>query len=244
MANKLPDSGPISMLDIYNILGPDPKKCDYAYGCTKAANYNEIPSNFGGPSTNPPVTLNENTVKIKNYNSNTISTKTITKQIPKIIPIHPISLNDKDFRELAGISNGRISLSDFYGKSNSDYSGNIQFYVDYIENWMILTYNKTQEIGQMIPNIILNREIEEFQISVDLAYANLRITPVDINSTPFYSNGTISINNTEFILKQTYEHEKNYYSILHNTMSQLQVADWIRTNINDKINNISITFSK
>lgn len=92
---------------------------DYAYDCKKAANWNEIPSNFGGPSTNPPVTLSENIVKIKNYNLNTISTKTITKQIPKIIPTSPISLNDKDFRELAGILDGPISLRDFYGKSIS-----------------------------------------------------------------------------------------------------------------------------
>lgn len=30
---------------------------NYAYDCTKASNYNEIPSNFGGPSTNPAVPL-------------------------------------------------------------------------------------------------------------------------------------------------------------------------------------------
>lgn len=35
MANKLPDSGPISMLDIYNVLNPpiNPKECDYYFEC-------------------------------------------------------------------------------------------------------------------------------------------------------------------------------------------------------------------
>ena len=67
----------------------------YAEGCTKAANYNEIPSNFGGPSTNPPVPLAENT---------TNNTKSLVNSIIRTanIPTSPISLNDKDFRELAG----------------------------------------------------------------------------------------------------------------------------------------------
>lgn len=84
---------------------------DYARLCEKAANYNEIPSNFGGPSTNPPVTLSENTIN---------NTKSLVNNIRTVnIPTSPISLNDKDFRELAGISNGQISLRDFYGKSIS-----------------------------------------------------------------------------------------------------------------------------
>lgn len=82
----------------------------YAEECTKAANYNEIPSNFGGPSTNPPVTLAENTIN---------NTKSLVNSIIRTvnIPTSPISLNDTDFRKLAGISNGQISLRDFYGKS-------------------------------------------------------------------------------------------------------------------------------
>lgn len=122
---------------------------DYAKGCTKAANWNEIPSNFGGPSTNPPVTLNENTIN---------NTKSLVNSIIRTvnIPTSPISLNDKDFRELAGISNGQISLRDFYGKGNTEH---VSEYVllnerPYPNPWEGIP-NRTASYNMQIPHKII-----------------------------------------------------------------------------------------
>ncbi len=120
----------------------------YAEGCTKAANYNEIPSKFGGPSTNPPVALSENTIN---------NTKSLVNNIRTAnIPTSPISLNDKDFRKLAGISNGPISLRDFYGKGNTEH---ISEYVllnerPYPNPWEGIP-NRTASYNMQIPHKII-----------------------------------------------------------------------------------------
>ena len=89
---------------------------EYALNCTKAANYNEIPSNFGGPADPIMLELNKDEVDKTNisykgdthyYNSN-------------VKPNFAISLDDKDVRKLALKTDYHsvISLNDLHGKIN------------------------------------------------------------------------------------------------------------------------------
>lgn len=73
---------------------------NYAYGCTKAANYNEIPSNFGGPSTNPAVPLSIKQIE-EPINKQSVIAKSIERIVDDRLPEGPISLGDADVRKLA-----------------------------------------------------------------------------------------------------------------------------------------------
>lgn len=107
-----------SLPDVWN-KNKFPKVTDgsyYADNCTKSSNYNEIPSNFGGPSTNPAVPLSIKQIE-ESINKQTVITKSIERIVDDRLPDGPIALGDVDVRELAGINDGQISLNDLHGKS-------------------------------------------------------------------------------------------------------------------------------
>lgn len=89
----------------------------YAFECTKAVNYNEILSNFGGPDTNPEVPLSIKQIE-EPINNQSVITKSIERIIDNRLPDGPITLGDTNVRELAGINDGQISLNDLKGKQN------------------------------------------------------------------------------------------------------------------------------
>lgn len=220
---------------------------DYGYRCEKASNYNKIPYEFGGPYSEA---ILNNT---KTLDNNTLNkTKSLVKSVLKTvnIPTSPISLNDKDFRELAGISSGPISLRDFYGKSTQLQPEDCDYYFETIEDFrnrienIIVEnngdfINKTFGFGDSVLSVSSGFLYDTRVISTPKMIVANNITDV---SSLFEMSGVIKISEKLFDNCKNIKDASLLFLDLENNNAIVELPENLLRNLTE-LNNLYETFS-